>query len=108
MCLPLCAQARRCCGLPSREEGDFAGVGLVTIQLIELAAADVLQEDDELAGLRAERAAGDGLGQERELATITTGHFDVVQLRGIGEARGDEHPRVSRGASYSGGGANSR
>ena len=26
------------------EEGDFAGVGLVTIQLIELAAADVLQE----------------------------------------------------------------
>ncbi len=73
------------------EQRDAAVGHVVAIELRELVAADVLAEHEVAALDRLERRPGDRLVEEGQLRARTARQLDVMDLRGIPEARRDQH-----------------
>ena len=73
------------------EQRDAAVGHVVAIELRELVAADVLAEHEVAALHRLERGAADRLVEEGQLRARAAGKLDVVNLRGVAEARRDQH-----------------
>src|SRR5581483_6333946 len=64
---------------------------VVAVELEKLVAAAVLGIDERFAGGGLELAAGDAVREKRELRARSAGELHIVDLRGIGKSRADEH-----------------
>ena len=77
--------------LTIRQQGNVAAIGVETVQLVEFTAANIFIEDEEvtLCGLVGGRV--DRVRIESELGARPARYLYAVNLRGIGESRGDQH-----------------
>src|ERR1019366_8056993 len=77
--------------LSVRDHRDLARFLIAPEELVPLAAADVLVEDEAVAGARAEPCTARALGVERELRARPSRGFHALDLNDVGEAGADEH-----------------
>ena len=73
------------------EQRDVAAGHVIAVELVPLAAADVLGEDERRAGDGLEGGAEHAIGEEGELLACASRDLDEMNLAGVGEASGDEH-----------------
>src|SRR5215831_12438331 len=74
------------------QKRNVAGGQVIAVELEELAPADVFLEDERISLYRfVLDAAGDAVREEGELRTCAAGELDLMHLRRIRKAGGDQH-----------------
>ena len=85
------------------EQRDLAGRAHEAVELVELAAARVLGEDERVAVFGAVRGARHAVREERQLRARRARRLDLVHLRRVAEAGDDEHLAPRRVPGVEGG-----